>query len=135
MRQHGNEFGSTTGRPRRCGWLDLVALKYSIMISGVDSLFMMKTDVLNEFEKIKAGESYTIDGQPMSHVPFDFTSGELEVNYKEFKGWMTSLEGIKSRDDVPSELLDYIGHIEKYTGVPVELFSYGPDRTETCFLK
>jgi adenylosuccinate synthase len=135
MRQDGREFGSTTGRPRRCGWLDLVALKYSIMISGVDSLLMMKTDVLNEFDTIKAGESYIINGVEKSSVPFDFQSGDLAIKYREFPGWKSSLDGIKSKDNVPNELRDYIRYIEKYTGIPVELFSYGPDRNQTCFLK
>jgi adenylosuccinate synthase len=133
MRQMGHEFGSTTGRPRRCGWLDLVALKYSIMISGIDSLLMMKTDVLDEFDTLKIGHSYTVDGIEQSTVPFDFQSGDLQVNYKEFPGWKTSLEGIESAEEVPGQLMNYIRFIEEYTGIPVEAFSYGPDRSQTFF--
>ena len=134
MRQKGHEYGSTTGRPRRCGWLDLVALKYSIMISGVNSLLMMKTDVLNDFETIRVGVSYTIDGKEHQGVPFDFESSNIQVNYTELPGWKTSLQDIRSKDDIPAELKAYIRFIEDYTGVPVDLFSYGPDRTQTCFL-
>jgi len=135
MRQKGHEYGSTTGRPRRCGWLDLVALKYSIMINGVDSLIMMKTDVLNDFDVLRAGESYTIDGEKHTGVPFDFQNGSLQVNYREFQGWKTSLEVLRTDGKVPTELLNFIRHIENYTGVPIEAFSYGPDRNQTYFLK
>lgn len=134
MRQKGHEYGSTTGRPRRCGWLDLEALKYAIMINGVDRLIMMKTDVLNDFGTLKAGESYLVDGKPRQGVPFDFEAGKLEVNYRDIPGWKTSLEGIRSGGSIPQPLSDYISYIEKSTGVKVEAFSYGPDREQTCFL-
>ncbi len=135
MRKDGNEFGSTTGRPRRCGWLDLAALKYSIMINGVDSLLMMKTDVLDDFDKLKIGHSYIVNGEEQDTVPFDFENGEILAHYKEFPGWKSSLQNLHSGDKVPSALYNYIKHIEKFTGVGIEAFSYGPDRNQTYFLK
>ena len=135
MRQKGHEYGSTTGRPRRCGWLDLAALKYSIMLNGVDKLFMMKTDVLNDFEKIKTGESYTVGGSEQTDVPFSYEDVDLHVNYKESTGWKTSLESLHSGGNIPSALVKYIRRIEKYTGVSLEAFSYGPDRYQTHFLE
>jgi adenylosuccinate synthase len=134
MRVKGHEFGSTTGRPRRCGWLDLEALKFAIMINGVDSLVMMKTDVLNDFDTLKAGESYRLNGSVQDGVPFDFEAGKLEVNYKDIPGWKTSLEGIQKGGAVPQALTDYIRYIENATGVKIDAFSFGPDREQTCFL-
>jgi adenylosuccinate synthase len=133
MRSIGREFGSTTGRPRRCGWLDMVALKYSVMINGVTRLFMMKTDVLNDFASLEVGVAYKTDQGPSEKVPFDITHKETEVIYKEMAGWNTSLAGLGSKKDMPSELKDYLGFIEKNTGVPVIGLSYGPDRKETLF--
>lgn len=135
MRREGHEYGSTTGRPRRCGWLDLAALKYSIMINGVDSLLMMKTDVLDDFDTLKIGESYSIDGVEQDTVPFDFEGGDIRVQYRELAGWKSPLQNLHGGDRVPPALLNYIKHIEKSTGVSVEAFSYGPDRNQTHFLK
>ncbi len=131
MRNKGHEYGSTTGRPRRCGWLDLVALNYSVMINGVTKLFMMKTDVLNDFKSLQIGVGYG-DGQE-DKVPFDITKETPSVVYKEVAGWNTSLDQLKKKTDMPAALSDYIKFIEKNTGVPVIGLSYGPDREETLF--
>ena len=131
LRRYGNEFGSTTGRPRRCGWLDLPALKYSIMINGVDSLIMMKADVMNTFETIKVCTGYSTDGKMSSEFPFELADSTLEPVYLELKGWNQSLENVKSFSDLPKAFSDYIKFIEKETGVPVEIVSLGPDRTQT----
>ncbi|HCY00513.1 MAG TPA: adenylosuccinate synthase [Bacteroidales bacterium] len=134
LRDEGNEYGSTTGRPRRCGWLDLVALKYTVMINGITSLIMTKADVLDTFKTIKIATAYRIDGQETEIYPFD-TNSEIEPIYKEFKGWETSLTNIKSEKDFPIELLDYIKFIESETGVPVSIVSVGPDRDATIIRK
>jgi adenylosuccinate synthase len=131
LRCNGNEFGSTTGRPRRCGWLDLPALKYSIMLNGVDTLVMMKADVLNDFEKIKVCHSYTSEGKTLSEFPFELADKKLEPEYREVLGWNKSLAGIQSFHDLPAQLSEYVKLIEKETGVPVELVSIGPDRVQT----
>lgn len=126
----GHEFGSTTGRPRRCGWLDLPALKYAIMINGVTELNMMKTDVLDTFDTIKVCTKYRIDGKETDVLPFDFTD-EVEPIYKEMKGWNTDLTGLTNDDNLPSEVMDYIAFIERETGVPITVVSVGPDREQT----
>ena len=133
MRTIGHEFGSTTGRPRRCGWLDLTALNYSVMINGVTSLFMMKTDVLNDFDVLKIGTGYLKNGVANNHVPFDIVSEQPEVVYREVKGWNSSLGHINSKEQMPGELQDYIRFIEENIKVPVIGLSYGPDRDETLF--
>lgn len=130
LRKIGKEFGSTTGRPRRCGWLDLVALKYSIMLNGVTQLMITKTDVLNDFEKIKVCTAYRVGGEIMNEVPYDIDI-PIEPEYTEFKGWMCNISKIKSEDDLPKELVKYIHFIEKETGIPVTLVSVGPERNET----
>lgn len=131
LRTKGHEYGSTTGRPRRCGWLDMVALNYSVMINGVTRLFMMKTDVLNEFSSLQVGMGYG-SGSP-DRVPFDITKENPEVVYKEVPGWNTSLAHLEKKEDMPEPLVNYIKMIEKNTGVPVIGLSYGPDRKETLF--
>lgn len=131
LRKEGNEFGSTTGRPRRCGWLDLPALKYSVMINGVTSLIMTKADVLNNFSQFEACIAYNYRGGQIDYIPFDCTPDEIEPVYKSFKGWQKSLAGTGSFDNLPTELLDYIKYIEEYTGVKVSIVSTGPDRSET----
>ncbi|MDT8392637.1 MAG: adenylosuccinate synthase [Bacteroidales bacterium] len=133
MREAGNEFGSTTGRPRRCGWLDLVALNYAIMLSGVTKLFMMKTDVLGPFDELSICTAYKVDGKESPQVPYDMTLQEIEPVLTRMKGWNINIEGLKSMEDAPTELLDYIGFIEKKTAVPVEIVSIGPDRMQTLF--
>lgn len=132
MQKEGNEFGATTGRPRRCGWLDLPALKYAVMINGVTELFMMKADVLSIFEELKVCTEYKLgDGTLTEEMPFQLMDEEVEPVYKTFKGWHVDVRDVKVYNDMPGELKDYIAFIEKETGVPVTIVSVGPDRTET----
>ena len=130
LRQKGFEFGATTGRPRRTGWLDLVALKYAIMISGVTNLIMMKADVLDTFDTIKVATAYKVNGVETNQVPYD-TYAEVEPVYKEFKGWKKDLTGIKKEEERPFEFMNYVRFIEKELGVPVSMISLGPDREQT----
>jgi adenylosuccinate synthase len=132
MRKEGREFGSTTGRPRRCGWMDLPALKYSIMLNGVTQLVMMKVDVLNIFEEIDICTHYELpDGTTTEELPFDICDVEVKPVYKTFKGWNCSLENITDFENMPEELKAYTAYIEKEVGVPVTYVSTGPDRTAT----
>lgn len=126
LRKAGNEFGSTTGRPRRCGWLDLVALKYAVMINGCTKLIMTKTDVLDGFEEIKVCTSYLTETGSTSEVPYSIMSG-ITPEYKTFAGW-DNLCGAKSKADIPVSCMNYIAFVEEYTGVPVTLVSVGPER-------
>ena len=130
MREVGKEFGSTTGRPRRCGWLDMVALKYSVMMNGVSALIMMKVDVLNEFDTIRVATAYRIDGVETTEFPFE-TGGEITPVYRDFKGWKQNINHIRRWDEFPKELKEYIEFIEKECGVPVVIVSVGPDREAT----
>ena len=131
LRKHGNEFGSTTGRPRRCGWLDLPALKYSIMINGVTQLFMMKADVLNFFDEINVATGYVLsDGREVDHIPFNYHE-EIKPKLKVFKGWGDKLHMENDFNTLPEEMQEYILFIEKETGVPVNIVSIGPDRKQT----
>ena len=129
LRKTGNEYGATTGRPRRCGWLDMVALKYAVMMSGVTELIMMKADVLNSFKTIKVATAYNIGGEEVDHFPFE-CGEDLTPVYREFKGWDCDIRGVRSYEDFPDELKDYISFIEKETGCPVKIISTGPDRSE-----
>lgn len=132
MRKEGNEFGSTTGRPRRCGWLDLPALRYSIMINGVTQLFMMKADVLNIFEEIKVCTQYELpNGEKIDRLSFEITDTEVKPVYKTMKGWNCSLENVRSYENFPQELKDYVSYLEKELNVPIKLVSVGPDRVQT----
>ena len=130
LRQIGNEFGATTGRPRRCGWLDLVALKYTVMMNGVTELIMMKSDVLNEFPTIKVAVGYELDGKQLDYFPYECTD-EIVPIYKEFKGWNCDICGVRNYEDFPAEFKAYVEFIEAETGVPVKIISVGPDRAET----
>ncbi|MDE6146475.1 MAG: adenylosuccinate synthase [Bacteroidales bacterium] len=130
LRKIGNEFGAVTGRPRRCGWLDLVALKYAVMISGVTDLIMMKSDCLDSFETIKVCTSYIVDGEPSDQWPFD-TYADIQPVYQEFKGWNTDLTGCRSEDELPEAFREYIAFMENYLGVPIKIISLGPDRDAT----
>jgi adenylosuccinate synthase len=131
MRKEGNEFGSTTGRPRRCGWIDLPSLKYSIMINGVTQLLMMKADVLNIFPTIKICTHYKLsDGTITETMPYEFITQKIIPVYTEMKGWNTSLRGI-TKDSMPKELNDYIDYLEKALSVPITVVSIGPDREQT----
>ncbi len=133
LRKAGNEFGSTTGRPRRCGWLDLVALKYSIMLNGVTQLIMMKSDVLDQFETIKICVGYEVDGETIEHFPFELND-DVKPVYVELPGWKTDLTKIKHQDEFPEELNNYINFIEEEVGIPVTIASVGPNREQTIFL-
>ena len=130
IRQIGHEFGAVTGRPRRCGWLDLVALKYTVMVDGVTDLIMMKSDCLDSFETIKVCTSYIIDGKETSVFPFE-TQAEITPVYKEFKGWNCDLTGIRKESELPKEFKDYIKFMEDFLGVPIKIISLGPDREAT----
>ncbi len=134
LREAGHEFGSTTGRPRRCGWLDLVALKYSVMLNGVTELIMMKADVLDAFENIKVCVEYEAEGKKINYFPFELTPG-LKPVYKDLPGWNTDLTGIRTYDEFPPELKNYIRFIEEETGIPVTIVSVGPDREQTILLE
>jgi len=131
LREGGREFGSTTGRPRRCGWLDLPALKYSIMLNGVDSLIMMKADVLNPFEKISVCTSYRESGKLLNSYPFELSSEGLEARYTGMEGWNTSLDAVHSLANLPLPLKNYIKFIEDFVELPVDIISIGPDRLQT----
>ena len=126
----GHEFGAVTGRKRRCGGLDLVALKYSIMINGVPQLIMMKSDVMNDFETIKVATAYEIDGERTTEFPYTITEG-LKPVYTEFPGWQCNLRGCKRYEEFPEAFRNYVAFIERETGVPVKIISVGPDRDET----
>ncbi len=130
IRQHGKEFGATTGRPRRCGWLDLVQLKYTCMLNGVTKIAMTKIDVLNEFESISVAESYIVDGKDTDELPFDLNDPTLEPVYTALPGWNTKTNSIRNRHDMPKPLSSYIKGIEKYLGTPVYYVSVGPGRDE-----
>ncbi|MDR0509818.1 MAG: adenylosuccinate synthase [Rikenellaceae bacterium] len=130
MRKIGFEFGATTGRARRCGWLDMVALKYAVMINGVTELIMMKADVLNDFDTIRVCTAYEADGGRTTTLPYELT-GTLRPVYREFAGWRCDVSGARRWDDLPPELKSYIEYIENECGAPVRIISVGPDREET----
>ena len=130
LRRIGHEFGAVTGRPRRCGWLDLVALKYAVMIDGVTGLIMMKSDVMNDFDTVKVATAYKINGEVVDHFPYEVTD-DLEPIYTEFKGWKCDICKVRKYEDFPIEFKNYVEFIEQFTGVPVKIISVGPDREET----
>ncbi|MFA6824639.1 MAG: adenylosuccinate synthetase, partial [Bacteroidales bacterium] len=132
LRVTGNEFGSTTGRPRRCGWIDIPALNYACMLSGVTDLVVTKVDVLNDFDVVKMCTNYKINNEVSIQVPYDIGE-KIEVVLDEHKGWNSNLHGIKSYNDLPEELKCYIANIEKITGVNVAIISTSPDREDTIF--
>lgn len=130
LRRIGHEFGAVTGRPRRCGWLDLVALKYAVMVDGVTQLIMMKSDVMNDFETIKVATAYKIGSEVVDHFPYEVTD-DLEPVYTEFPGWKCDICKVRRYEDFPQEFKNYVEFIEAETGVPVKIISVGPDREET----
>ena len=134
LRNLGHEFGSTTGRPRRCGWLDLPAMKYSIMINGVTRLLMTKADVMSGFKTVKICTSYKIDGKTCNELPYNNDS-VIEPVYTDFEGWEEDITGYRNYAELPPALKKYIEFIETQTGVPVTMVSVGPDREETIFRK
>lgn len=129
LRSIGHEFGATTGRPRRCGWLDLVALKYAVMMSGVSELIMMKSDVMNDFETVKICTAYKVGGKTVDYFPFE-AGDEVEPVYTEFKGWNSDICGVRRYEDFPEEFKEYAKYIETETGCPIKIISVGPDRKE-----
>ncbi|MCQ2229900.1 MAG: adenylosuccinate synthase [Bacteroidales bacterium] len=130
LRKLGHEFGAVTGRPRRCGWIDLVALKYAVMLNGVTKLIMMKSDVLDGFDTIKACVAYKVNGKETQDFPFDITEG-IEPVLTEFDGWKTDMTKMTNENEFPEEFNAYIDFIEEYLGVPIHIISIGPDRDQT----
>jgi adenylosuccinate synthase len=135
LRQKGHEFGATTGRPRRCGWLDLPALKYAIMLNGVTQLIMMKSDVLSGFDKLKVCTHYKYRGQIIDHVPYDVVNEVIEPVYTEIDGWKEDLMNVTDVEQLPAALHRYIDYIEQATGLPITIVSVGPDRKQTLLRK
>ena len=131
MAKVGNEFGSVTGRARRCGWLDLVALKYAVQVNGVTQLYMMKGDVLSGFDTLKVCTAYEYNGETINHLPYNIEPENVQPVYSEMKGWKADLTGMSSYDELPNELKDYISFIEKELEVPIKVISVGPDRKQT----
>ena len=134
IRDIGHEYGAVTGRERRCGWIDLVALRYTIMLNGVTQLIMMKSDVLDGFDTIKACDSYKVNGVETRDFPYSIDEG-IEPVYTELKGWNTDMTGITSQDQFPKEFKDYIAFLEEKLQVPITIVSVGPDRTQTIELR
>lgn len=134
LRQLGHEFGATTGRARRTGWIDLPALKYAIMINGVTELIMMKADVLDTFDKIYVCTHYKYQGETIDYMPYEIITHKPEPILKEVEGWNTDLTGIRSKDELPSALNNYISFLEQELNVPIKYLSVGPDRTQTIVL-
>jgi len=131
MAKVGNEFGSVTGRQRRCGWLDLVALKYAVQVNGVTQLMMMKGDVLSGFDTLKIATSYNYKGKEITHLPYNIEVENVSPIYKSFKGWKADLTGMTTYEELPSELKEYIQFIEDELEIPVKIVSVGPDRKQT----
>jgi len=131
MARVGNEFGATTGRPRRCGWLDLVALKYAVQINGVTQLMMMKGDVLSGFKKLKICTAYNYKGKTITHLPYNIEEHNVSPIYTEVDGWQEDLTKMTDASQLPKGLNDYIDFLEKELEVPIKIVSVGPDRTQT----
>jgi len=134
MAKVGHEFGATTGRPRRCGWLDLIALKYAVQINGVTQLMMMKGDVLSGFDTLKACTSYNYKGEDIFHFPYNIEEENVSVNYTEFEGWKEDLTIMTEAGQLPKNLNDYIAFVEDFVGVKVSIVSVGPDRKQTIMV-
>ena len=135
LRKAGNEFGATTGRPRRCGWIDLPALKYAIMINGVTQLIMTKADVLSEFKTIKVCTHYVYKGEKISYLPFDVVGEQLIPVYEELEGWSDNLTEMDDVGNLPASLHNYINYLEKELETPIVIISVGPDRRQTLVRK
>jgi|KBSMisStaDraftv2_1062788.scaffolds.fasta_scaffold42451_3 adenylosuccinate synthase len=134
LRQTGNEFGATTGRPRRCGWIDLIALRYACMINGVTKLVMTKADVLDAFKQLSVCTGYKIDGKESSEIPFQMTRVNIEPVYKQFKGWNISTSAAKSPAELPQAMKEYVDFINKELGVRIQYISNGPGREQIIAL-
>lgn len=133
IRKIGSEFGATTGRPRRCGWIDLPALKYAIMVNGVTQIAMTKADILNDFETIEACTEYKVNNEISSHIPFDMCGVTIEPIYQKIKGWQTDLRAFGQYSELPSSFTDYLKFVEGYLGVEVSMISTGPEREKLVF--
>jgi adenylosuccinate synthase len=131
MAKVGKEFGATTGRPRRCGWLDLVALKYAVKINGVTSLMMMKGDVLSGFKKIKVCTEYSYNNKSIKHFPYTLENNNFEPIYTEFEGWNEDISQISEEQSLPKTFLDYVKFLELELKTPISIISLGPDRKQT----
>lgn len=131
IRDLGHEYGAVTGRERRCGWIDLVALKYAIMINGVTKLIMMKSDVLDDFDEVKACTAYRVNGELTDKMPYSLDGVDLEPIYTSLPGWKTDMTGMKSESEFPKEFTDYIKFLEKELETPIAIVSIGPDREQT----
>ncbi len=129
----GHEYGATTGRPRRCGWIDIPALRYACMLNGVTDLFITKPDVMNDFDEIKMCTSYEINGKLTDEIPFEFNAVEIEPQLVSHPGWKQSLEGISNYSDLPYNLRSYLNAIQEATGVSVKAVSISPDRKDVLF--
>jgi len=133
MGRVGHEFGATTGRSRRCGWLDLVALKYACQVNGVTQLMMMKADVLSGFKSLKVCTAYKYKGEEITHLPFNIEEHNVTPIYTEFKGWKEDLTSMEDASQLPKEVNDYIDFLEKELEIPIKIVSVGPDRKQTIF--
>jgi len=131
MGRVGNEFGATTGRARRCGWLDLVALKYAVQVNGITQLIMMKGDVLSGFKTLKVCTAYNYKGEEIQHLPYNIEAENVTPVYTEIKGWAADLTGMTKVDELPKEFNDYVAFLEKELEIPIKVVSVGPDRTQT----
>ncbi len=130
LRNAGNEFGSTTGRPRRCGWIDLVALQFACMINGVTQLVMTKADILDGLEELKVCNSYMINGEEKNYIPFQMNRVKIEPSYKTFEGWKKDISGVKSYSDMPAQMNTYIDYLNNFIKIPVKYISNGPGREQ-----
>lgn len=134
LRKTGNEFGATTGRPRRCGWIDLVALKYTCMLNGVTQLVMTKADVLDAFENLEVATAYNVNGKETQELPFNLNKADIKPVYKNFTGWNTDSSILKTKDVLPQTITDYVSFINNYLNVPVKYLSNGPGREQIITL-
>jgi adenylosuccinate synthase len=135
LRKLGSEFGATTGRPRRCGWIDLVALKFACMINGVTQIVMTKADVLDSFDSLSLCESYIINGQKTSEVPYQMMKAAIEPVYASLPGWKTDITAVKAKENIPQLMKNYIEHVNNYLGVGISYVSNGPGREQIVKLK
>ena len=129
----GHEYGATTGRPRRCGWIDLPALRYACMINGVTELYVTKPDVMNDFDTVCMCTSYEVEGKKTDEIPFEYNTMPIKPELTPYKGWRKSLQGITEYSKLPQELLTYLAAIEEQTGVPIAAVSISPDRKDVLF--
>jgi adenylosuccinate synthase len=130
LRNTGNEFGSTTGRPRRCGWIDLVALQFACMINGVTQIVMTKADILDGLKELKVCNAYKVNGVETNQVPFQMNKMDIAAMYKSFAGWNTNITGVKAFADMPSQMNTYINYLNDFLKVPVKYISNGPGRDQ-----